>query len=1196
LGLALIAWFGLPAAGLILAGGLIVSGVAVFRMPGLLPVEGNAALVLLVSDSLLLALELYLAWWCYHHRGHGARELNEPSSAILYLLLVPFLILGLFACVRAGLMILLVPETLPWSVWLANFWLSKALGVLIVTPPLLALITPLLVRRRWAVPEAVDEPGLPGIPRLAHRGNQESQRLTRGDWIEILGLALGASILALLLFWLYRRKDLGGWQLWGLPLLLIVWASLRQGVRGGTFVAGTSAALPLLFLLGEPADPQVRLLQGNLLAQCSTALLVAASASWIKASELRYRQVVSHSPVLIYSARILEEPEIEPRQGNRQVEGGKVGGVAGRTPPGGVSPARHPERSEDRQADPSTTRIARAAIRIPSSVPSTPPQAEITLVSSASVGLLGCPPEQLLGDYRHWLERVYAEDREVLLAALQQLHRQKQPVTCEYRLTEGLSVPGGHPGGDQPGAPSGSVDFTRGSNSRTPNPPRLRWMRDTLAPYFDEEGRLVGWEGVVTEITEQRYLADDLRRTTNMFQTLVSNLPTGVFFVQGPMGRPILVNARARQLLGQREDISVTLEYLCSAYRLFRQDGSPYPPEELPVFQALRYGRTTMRDDIVVHRPDGRCIPLVTWGAPVTLGRSNQPDAAVWVLEDLTALHQAEAARRDSEGRLRAVIETMGEGLIVQDRRGLVVESNRTACSLLLHRSEVLRGKSLFTLGWVWLREDGSLLPTDDHPAQAALRTGRPVRNVVLGILGRKDEGGRMKDESETLLDSSFILPPSSFNSVRWPLMNAMPLGSPVASGVVTTFADITAYRHAQEVVRASEEKYRVLIESLPLMVVQTDAQLRVVYSNPAMRSTTGYDEAVLAEPIFWEWFIHAGDQAVFLGMLRQALEGQPGRTELRYRASDTSERIAYALAQPFQTRNSELGMRSEEATGSSLRTPSSEFRVQAGVTILMVDITRERRLEQDLQRAQRLEMVGRLSSGIAHDFNNLLLVIMGLTDLARNNLPPDHVVQKDLKQINEASDQAAQLAGQLLAFSRNRRAGGALGGTPPRHADVGTVARRTLEMLRPTLPSQIDLETQLSDAPLAVPADETQLQQILMNLCLNARDAIATLPAGKARDRGRILVQIEAICHPGENGTGNGRWARLVVEDNGPGMTEQVQARIFDPFFSTKEHGTGLGLAVVQQIVEGCGGRVEVRSRPGAGARFEVWLPLLGE
>src|SRR5262249_43645568 len=148
---------------------------------------------------------------------------------------------------------------------------------------------------------------------------------------------------------------------------------------------------------------------------------------------------------------------------------------------------------------------------------------------------------------------------------------------------------------------------------------RERWVRDTLAPHLDADGQLIGWEGVLVDITQQRVLSDDLRRTTSMLHALVGNLPAGVFFVEGQRGHPILVNARARHLLGRREDLAAGLEHLAEVYRLFRPDGTPYPVEELPVFLALRKGLTAMRDDIVVHRPDGRRVPLVTWAAPVTL-------------------------------------------------------------------------------------------------------------------------------------------------------------------------------------------------------------------------------------------------------------------------------------------------------------------------------------------------------------------------------------------------------------------------------------------------------------------------------------------------------------------------------------------------------------------------------------------------
>ena len=161
-----------------------------------------------------------------------------------------------------------------------------------------------------------------------------------------------------------------------------------------------------------------------------------------------------------------------------------------------------------------------------------------------------------------------------------------------------------------------------------------------MVPDVGPDGTLLGWQGVLTDITPQRALADDLRGTTGMFHALMANLPAGVFFVEAESGRPILVNDRARKLLGQREDLAAGLSHLSEVYRLYRHDGTPYPVEELPVLTALRRGTTCMRDDIVVHRPDGRRIPLVSWAAPVDITGHGRPEAAVWVLEDFTNVHK----------------------------------------------------------------------------------------------------------------------------------------------------------------------------------------------------------------------------------------------------------------------------------------------------------------------------------------------------------------------------------------------------------------------------------------------------------------------------------------------------------------------------------------------------------------------------
>jgi signal transduction histidine kinase len=234
--------------------------------------------------------------------------------------------------------------------------------------------------------------------------------------------------------------------------------------------------------------------------------------------------------------------------------------------------------------------------------------------------------------------------------------------------------------------------------------------------------------------------------------------------------------------------------------------------------------------------------------------------------------------------------------------------------------------------------------------------------------------------------------------------------------------------------------------------------------------------------------------------------------------------------------------------------------------------VTRERQLEQELERARRLEVIGRLASGVAHDFNNLLSVVLGVSELAGIALPPEHPVHDDLRRITVAGEQAASLAGQLLAFARQEK-------VPHRRVDVNAVIRRTLDLLGASFRKNVRLEAQLSADPLFIEADETQLQQVLMNLCLNARDA---MPAG-----GRLRIQTATAGAAAD-------LVQLSVADEGAGIAEHARGRLFDPFFTTKENGTGLGLAVVQQIVESFGGTIEVSSEAGCGARFDVRLPRM--
>jgi PAS domain S-box-containing protein len=364
----------------------------------------------------------------------------------------------------------------------------------------------------------------------------------------------------------------------------------------------------------------------------------------------------------------------------------------------------------------------------------------------------------------------------------------------------------------------------------------------------------------------------------------------------------------------------------------------------------------------------------------------------------------------------------------------------------------------------------------------------------------------------------------------------------------------MTAHAQAQSLLRISERRYHDLMEALPVALIQTDASLRVVYANPALYALTGFKASEIAEPAAWWKLIHPDDLPRIQALAATSLAGHSGRAPYRYQARDGSEKVGLAIIQPRR-----------QATRSGEEV--------IGITILIVDQTHERRLEQELERTQRLELAGRLSCGIAHDFNNLLTSILNSLDLAREGLAAGNPVGKDLEGIVAAGQRASDLAGQLLNLGKRRPASS-------QRIEVNKVVRQTLELLRASLPPGIKLRPDLAGGELCIVGDETQVQQVVINLCLNARDA---MPQG-----GQLTIRTRV---------GPSSTVRLTVEDEGEGMAEYTRAHLFDPFFSTKERGMGLGLMMVHQIVTGGGGRIEVASQPGQGTRFEVsWPAAAGE
>ncbi|MCX8043047.1 MAG: ATP-binding protein, partial [Desulfobacterota bacterium] len=250
-------------------------------------------------------------------------------------------------------------------------------------------------------------------------------------------------------------------------------------------------------------------------------------------------------------------------------------------------------------------------------------------------------------------------------------------------------------------------------------------------------------------------------------------------------------------------------------------------------------------------------------------------------------------------------------------------------------------------------------------------------------------------------------------------------------------------------------------------------------------------------------------------------------------------------------------------------------------------DVTHEHMLEQRLRQAQKMEAIGTLAGGIAHDFNNILAAIIGYTELscAHKNLEPG--IRYNLEQILKASNRAADLVRQILAFSRKNM-------HEKRPVMLNTLLKESLQLLRATIPTTIEMRLELPPQPLTILADASQIHQVVMNLCTNAYQAIGD-------QQGTITVRLTDCEQAPADLAGYpdlqlGRYACLTVADNGPGITPEVIEHIFEPFFTTKpvDKGTGMGLAVVDGIVRTHHGAIRVTSQPGAGATFDIFFPLL--
>jgi two-component system cell cycle sensor histidine kinase/response regulator CckA len=481
----------------------------------------------------------------------------------------------------------------------------------------------------------------------------------------------------------------------------------------------------------------------------------------------------------------------------------------------------------------------------------------------------------------------------------------------------------------------------------------------------------------------------------------------------------------------------------------------------------------------------------------------------------------------------QALVDHSTDGLVVVDAAGVVSFASRSLARVLGYTPEERVGRSGFEM----------LHPEDVLAARQTLAECLGTRGTPVHAELRVQH----KDGSWRLVDAV---------AANW-------LDEPAIRGIVVTLRDITARRRTEEAerLRRSEAQYRSLVQGAEYGIFRTSLDGAILDGNPAFVSMLGYSSIhELKTRNIASFYASGADREAMLQRFRR--EGRTRMSGLvEWRRKDGTP-ITVKL---------------------SGRLVDFEEDAVSGFEAIAEDITARRALEQQLRQAQKMEAVGRLARGIAHDFNNLLAAIMGCADLIQARLDEADPSLIDATEIGRAAERGASLTRQLLAFSRRQS-------TTPQRLDVHAAIRGFDRMLQ-QLAGDVAIHVQTPGSPPMVQAEPGQIEQVLMNLVVNARDATVDGSIDLIADTVPVTPQ-DAVRYPH---IPPGQYARIIVRDTGVGIDPKMHRHVFEPFYSTKDpaKGGGLGLSIVYGIARDAGGTVVFTSAPGQGTTFEVLLPI---
>jgi PAS domain S-box-containing protein len=723
-----------------------------------------------------------------------------------------------------------------------------------------------------------------------------------------------------------------------------------------------------------------------------------------------------------------------------------------------------------------------------------------------------------------------------------------------------------------------------------------RWFAVRITPTPDGA---ISYSRDITErkVAEERIgqLNRDLGRRVDELETLLEVIPIGIGIALAPDASDLRANPAFARMLGVPPEVRPSLTGPDAdrvGYRVLKE-GREVAPADLPMQRAARGERITAEEIEVVHQ-DGGAVTLLCFASPL-FDRQDRARGAVGAFLDITVRRRQERAQAALAEASAVLNSSLDYARTLSTVARIAVPGLADYClvDLITDTGEVERVE----FAHVDRAKEERLRSTSLRHAPDPAWGGHPISRAMLA--GVPTFVPDMTDAQLEVIAQ---------NAAHLAYLRELAPRSIISAPLIAHGRTLGAITFC-----TAESGRRYTADDLALALNLADrAALAVVNARLYDAAQSELAQRAQAEADLRKWahiFEHAGWGVAIVSADGFTLEAvNPAFAHLHgYEPGDLIGRpIDVVLGMPARQEARELydavrreGRRVFESV--HLDRAGRELPVLMDLTAIRADdrsllyfaanvhdLTERRRAEEHVRQAQKMEAVGRLAGGVAHDFNNMMMIIIGFADFLCHALEPDDPRRLDAEEIRKAAERAAGLTRQLLAFGRQQL-------VLPQLVDLNVVVRDMELMLRPLLGEDITLATSLPPVG-SVRADRGQVEQVIMNLALNARDAMA--------GGGELLVETRSIELAEGDGYRQlglempaGRYVRLTVRDSGLGMDAETRGRIFEPFFSTKPpaQNTGLGLSVVYGIVTQSGGYVAVDSAPGQGTTFTIWLPEVG-